>query len=73
MNATDMTLLTVWQEQTQQGLCRRLLDAVAYPGRLFDATESGTTARLAILATLLDGEVNRDDPHKHITHEDWIR
>ena len=73
MNATDMTGLTVWQAHTQQRLFRRLLDAFAYPGRLFDAADSGTTARLAILATLLDAEVDLADPHGLITPEDRMR
>lgn len=73
MNATDMTFLTVWQAHAQQRLFRRLLDAVAYPGRLFDAPGSGTTARLAILATLLDAEVNLADPHGLIAPEDGLQ
>ena len=73
MNATDMTLMNVWQAHTQQRLFRRLLEAFAYPGRQFDATDSGTTARLAILATLLDGEVNLADPHRLIVPEDRLR
>jgi len=73
MNTTDMTGLTVWQAHTQQRLFRRLLDAFAYPGRLFDAADSGTTARLAILATLLDAEVDLADPHGLITPEDRMR
>ena len=73
MKATDMTFLTVWQAHTQQRLFRRLLDAFAYPGRLFDAADSGTNARLAILATLLDAEVDLADPHELVTHEDWLR
>ncbi|HPB91181.1 MAG TPA: phosphonate C-P lyase system protein PhnH [Rugosibacter sp.] len=73
MNTTDMTLMNVWQAHTQQRLFRRLLEAFSYPGRLLDATDSGTTARLAILATLLDGEVNLADPHGLITPEDRRR
>src|SRR4030065_266286 len=73
MKATDMSFLTVWQAHTQQRLFRRLLDAFAYPGRLFDAADSGTNARLAILATLLDAEVDLADPHELVTHEDWLR
>lgn len=72
-NTTGMTDLIVWQAHTQQRLFRRLLDAFAYPGRLLDATDSGTTARLAILATLLDGEVNLADPHGLITPKDRLR
>lgn len=71
--ANDMTDSTVWQAQTQQRLFRLLLDAFAYPGRLFDATGSGTTARLAILATLLDAEVDLADPHELVAREDWLR
>jgi alpha-D-ribose 1-methylphosphonate 5-triphosphate synthase subunit PhnH len=73
MNATDTTFLTVWQAHTQQRLFRRLLDAFAYPGRLFDAADSGTNARLAILATLLDAEVDLADPQGLITPEDSLR
>jgi len=70
---TDLTALSIWQAHTQQRLFRRLLEAFAYPGRLLDAADSGTTARLAILATLLDGEVDLADPHGLIAPEDGLR
>lgn len=73
MNACDMTFSTVWHAHTQQRLFRRLLDAFAYPGRLQDAADSGTNARLAILSTLLDAEADLADPHELVAHEDRAR
>ncbi|MEQ1668557.1 MAG: phosphonate C-P lyase system protein PhnH [Sulfuriferula sp.] len=72
MNA-DMNSLAVWQAHTQQRLFRRLVDAFAYPGRVLDAADSGASAQLAVLATLLDAEVSLADPHGLVASKDSAR
>jgi len=63
--------LDIWQPALQQRVFRRLLDCFAYPGRVAPSGDSGHTALITVLATLLDGETSLADPHRQIAAADW--
>lgn len=54
----------VWRPENQQKMYRRLLDAMSYPGRVFDLRDmlGESDAELGILACLVDDEVTYADP-----------
>ncbi len=69
-----LKLEPVWQPDTQQALFRILMNAMAHPGRgysLQDCIANNTRTSLAVLATLLDGEVSLADPHCLLDDRDW--
>ncbi|MFT7371432.1 MAG: alpha-D-ribose 1-methylphosphonate 5-triphosphate synthase subunit PhnH [Oleiphilaceae bacterium] len=69
-----LNLDPIWTPDIQQAHFRLLLDAMARPGLCKPVTtlpESGPVV-LAILATLLDGEVSLSDPDKLLRDEDWL-
>lgn len=59
-----------WHASSQQRVFRRLLECFAYPGRIaaWDGFDSALTA---LLATLVDGEVDLADPHRLVAADDW--
>lgn len=68
-----LNIEAVWSPDCQQAQFRLLLDAMARPGRrhpLVQIPERGPGA-LAVLATLLDGEVSLADPDHLLTNDDW--
>jgi alpha-D-ribose 1-methylphosphonate 5-triphosphate synthase subunit PhnH len=69
--AQPMSALNVWHPATQQQTFRRLLDCFAYPGRVAADVNTDREALLALLATLLDAEVDLADPHRLVAASDW--
>jgi len=61
----------IWSPVLQQQVFRNLLDCFSYPGRITECANKDTTAWLAILISLLDGETSLADPHKLLAAEWW--
>jgi alpha-D-ribose 1-methylphosphonate 5-triphosphate synthase subunit PhnH len=59
-----VTLEPIWRPDHQQRAFRMLLDAMSYPGRVFDLHEllGDSRAELAVLACLVDDVVAYSDP-----------
>lgn len=58
------TLHPVWTEHTQQQLYRRILETMAYPGRIADCAGilAGERMLIGVAATLIDHSVSLGDP-----------
>lgn len=61
----------IWQPLLQQQVFRGLLDSFSYPGRIIACADSDTTACLAILIALVDGETTLADPHQLLSKALW--
>lgn len=64
---------SIWQADVQQRVFRELTEAFSRPGEVRDMTHwiASATARRAVLATLMDGEVTLANPHEQIVAADW--
>ncbi len=58
-----MKIETIWRDETQQQLFRRLLDGISYPGRVISLGDilDGSPGWLGVLATFVDKEVALTD------------
>ncbi|MFA6972056.1 MAG: phosphonate C-P lyase system protein PhnH [Gallionella sp.] len=63
----------IWQPMLQQQVFRGLLDAFSYPGRITACADSETTACLAILVALVDGETTLADPQQWLSSALWSK
>jgi alpha-D-ribose 1-methylphosphonate 5-triphosphate synthase subunit PhnH len=61
----------IWLPAMQQQVFRKLVDGFSYPGRITACAVNETSAWLAILASLLDGETSLADPHQLLAAELW--
>ncbi len=63
----------IWLAETQQALFNSLMQVMSRPGRLdnWEQWLENSPAYLAVLATLLDGEVSLNDVHGLLTESDW--
>ncbi|MGC9423698.1 phosphonate C-P lyase system protein PhnH [Vibrio sp.] len=63
----------IWLADTQQNLFNSLMQTLARPGRLSDWSEwiEQNPVYLAVLATLLDGEVSLADANNLLNATDW--
>ena len=54
----------VWRPESQQRVFRLLLDAMSYPGRVYELSDAigGSRAELGIVACLVDDRVTFADP-----------
>ncbi len=68
-----MKLDSIWQADTQQGLFRHLMNAMAYPGRIHDLQSllNGTDAWRGVLAVLLDASTSLCDEDGLLAAQDW--
>lgn len=68
-----MEIEPIWRAPVQQGVFRRMLDAMAYPGRIqrLEPSLAAAGASRAVLAALLDGSTSLADPHGLLPGEDW--
>ena len=63
----------IWLPEVQQQVFRGLMEVMSRPGKtenLSELTNNASPAR-ALLATLLDGEVNLCDHHNLLDDADW--
>ncbi|ARU31842.1 phosphonate C-P lyase system protein PhnH [Sulfuriferula sp. AH1] len=63
----------IWQPMLQQQVFRGLLDGFSYPGRIVACADSETTACLAILIALIDGETTLADPQQCLNSALWAK
>lgn len=61
----------IWSPALQQQVFRNLLSSFSYPGRVIACANKDTTAWLATLIALLDGETTLADPHQLLTYDLW--
>lgn len=61
----------IWQPVMQQQVFRELLDGFSYPGSIKVCSDIDTTACLAILISLVDGETTLADPHQLLNTRLW--
>ena len=62
----------IWMPDVQQQNYRALLEVMSRPGRIEDILRGDSdTAYLAVLATLLDGEVSLSDPNGLLKESHW--
>lgn len=68
-----MKINAIWKSDKQQQMFRVLLEALSRPGTIQAIPESleGSHADMALLATLLDGEVTLCDRHDLLVAADW--
>lgn len=67
-----LDLAPIWTPPVQQRNYRALLEAMARPGtRQLLQTQDEQHSSLAVLATLLDGEVSLADPWQRLSDQDW--
>ena len=70
-NETSSCSEKIWQPDMQQRVFRSLLDGYSYPGRISTCPDPDTTAWLAILVSLLDGETTLADPQLMVDPALW--
>lgn len=70
-NESVMASPNIWLPLMQQQIFRGLLDAFSYPGRITSCEDNETTAWLAILIALVDGESTLADPQQLLPAELW--
>lgn len=63
----------IWQPLLQQQVFRSLLDGFSYPGRITACADPETTACLAILIALVDGETTLSDPQQLLNPALWSK
>jgi alpha-D-ribose 1-methylphosphonate 5-triphosphate synthase subunit PhnH len=63
----------IWLPIMQQQVFRGLLDGFSYPGRITACADPETTACLAILIALVDGETTLFDPQQLLSPALWAR
>lgn len=73
LNKTINCSPAIWQPMLQQQVFRGLLDGFSYPGRIKTCADSETTASLAILIALVDGETTLADPQQLLGSALWTR
>jgi len=73
LNETINCSPVIWQPMMQQQVFRGLLDSFSYPGRIVACADSETTACLAILIALGDGETTLADPQQLLQPALWAK
>jgi alpha-D-ribose 1-methylphosphonate 5-triphosphate synthase subunit PhnH len=73
LNKTINCSPAIWQPMLQQQVFRGLLDGFSYPGRIVACADSETTACLAILIALVDGETTLADPQQLLQPAFWAK
>lgn len=73
LNKTINCSPAIWQAVMQQQVFRSLLDSFSYPGRITPCADQETSACLAILIALVDGETTLADPQKLLSSALWAR
>ena len=68
---TAMNESDIWLPHMQQQIFRSLLDAFSYPGRITACANQSTSAWLALLTTLVDGETTLADPQQLLDETWW--
>ena len=68
-----MKLHAIWQSATQQAIFRQLMQAMAYPGRIYELRTQldEAEAHRGILAVLLDAGTSLADVHELLPSDDW--
>lgn len=70
-NETIIFSQAIWQPVLQQQVFRGLLDSFSYPGRITACADEGSTACLAILIALVDGQATLADPQQLLQPTLW--
>ncbi|MDP1940401.1 MAG: phosphonate C-P lyase system protein PhnH [Gallionella sp.] len=73
LNETINCSPAIWQPMLQQQVFRGLLDSFSYPGRITPCADHETSACLAILIALVDGETTLADPQQLLSSALWDR
>lgn len=73
LNETINCSPVIWQPMMQQQVFRGLLDGFSYPGRIIACADIDTTACLAILIALVDGETTLADPQQLLQPALWAK
>lgn len=73
LNETINCSPAIWQPMMQQQVFRGLLDSFSYPGRITPCADHETSACLAVLIALVDGETTLSDPQQLLSSALWAR